>query len=459
VYVREDRCQTPLEDFRSITLRPPIDLMYAMAAFEAGGATCRLRDYPAEGSGWDDLEGALRDWRPHAIVLSVTTQTLAADAEAAILAKRVVPGIRTLAKGAHFNVLGRESLAQHPAFDAVLREEIEETCLELGRGVSISEVEGVTWRSDTDEAIENPSRPFTRALDAIPFPARHLTRNELYCRPDTRTPQTTLITNRGCPHRCTYCLAGQIAGAANRYRSIENVLAEIRDCTERHGLHSFLFRSDLFTQNRDWVIALCRAIVDEGIRIDWACNARVDTVDAEMLGWMRRAGCWIMAFGVESGDQATLDRIRKNARVEQATRAVRLCREAGIRSSVYLLMGLPWDSDASLEAQARFACALDPDVLEIFYPYPFPGTELREECIRLGLLGPDEFPTQSYSRPAFPTLHLSIEDLARHRARALRAFYLRPSKVVRTLRSTKSPRELGNYVRVGLSQLRQLLAG
>ena len=96
-------------------------------------------------------------------------------------------------------------------------------------------------------------------------------------------------------------------------------------------------------------------------------------------------------------------------------------------------------------------------MLEIFYPYPFPGTELRDECIRLGLLGRDEYPAQSYSRPAFPTLHLSIEELAAHRTRALRAFYLRPSKIIQTLAATRSPTELGNYVRVGLSQLRQLL--
>lgn len=458
VYVREDRCQTPLEDFRSITLRPPIDLMYAMAAFEAGGASCRLRDYPAEGAGWADLERDLRDWRPDAVLLSITTQTLADDAEAAALAKRVLPGVLTLAKGAHFNVLGRESLGRHAALDVVLREEIEEACLELGRGAALATVAGATWRDDGGHPVANPSRGFSRDLDAIPFPARHLARNELYVRPDTRAPQTTLITNRGCPHKCTYCLAGQIAGAANRYRSVENVLAEITACVARHGIRSFLFRSDLFTQNREWVIRLCRAICEAGIDVEWACNARVDTVDAELLGWMRRAGCWIMAFGVESGDQQTLDRVRKHARVEDAHRAVRLCREAGIKSSVYLLMGLPWDTADSLAAQARFACALDPDVLEIFYPYPFPGTELREECVRLGLLGADEYPAQSYSRPAFRTEHLSIDELAAHRARALRRFYLRPSKVVRTLRATRSPAELGNYVRVGLAQLAQLLS-
>ena len=144
------------------------------------------------------------------------------------------------------------------------------------------------------------------------------------------------------------------------------MLAEIRECVERHGLRNFLFRSDLFTQNARWVRRLCEAILDAGLRIAWAANARVDTVDAETLRWMKRAGCWIMSFGVESGDQLTLDRLQKNATVAEAHRAVALCREAGIKSSVYLLMGLPWDTQESIEALIAFARELDPDIVEFF---------------------------------------------------------------------------------------------
>src|SRR5262249_60053215 len=133
---------------------------------------------------------------------------------------------------------------------------------------------------------------------------------------------------------------------------------------------------DPFTQKARRVRHLCEAILDGGLRVWWACNSRVDTVDDETLGWMKRAGCWIISFGVESGDQLTLDRLRKNATVAEAHRAIALCREAGIKSSVYLLMGLPWDTRASIEALIAFACELDPDIVEFFYPYPFPGTRL-----------------------------------------------------------------------------------
>lgn len=459
VYVREDRCQTPVAKFRTVALRPPIDLMYAAAAFEQGGATCEIRDYPAEGGGWTELEGRLRELSPAVVVISVTTQTVEADMKAAALAKRVDPNVLTIAKGAHFNVHDEDVLSRHPQLDVALREEIEESCVEIARGMPLADIKGITWRDRASgRIVRNASRGFTRALDEIPYPARHLTRNDLYVRPDTGEAQTTLITNRGCPFHCIYCLANQVAGTANRYRSVENVIAEIRQCIEAHGIRNFLYRSDLFTQNARWVKQLCEAIVDEKLDIAWACNARVDTVDRDLLVAMKRAGCWIIAFGAESGDQAALDRMDKRARVEDAFTAVRLCREVGIKSSVYLLMGLPWDTRTSLEAQIRFAKQLDPDVLEFFYPYPFPGTPLRQQCVDLGLLGTDEIPAQSYSEPAFPTVELSLAELTSFRNRGLREFYLRPRTILRTLRSARNHRELANYFRVGMSQLR-LLAG
>jgi radical SAM superfamily enzyme YgiQ (UPF0313 family) len=458
IYVREDRCQTPLEKFRTIALRPPIDLMYAAAAFESEAWTCELVDCPAEGVDAAALEARLRTVRPDAVLLSCTTQTVEDDLATAALAKRIDPRIVTIAKGAHFNVLDREVMTRHPALDWALREEIEETCRELARGVPPAEVAGLTWRRADGEVVRNPSRGFTRDLDALAFPARHLSKNGLYVRPDTGEPQTTLVTNRGCPHRCTYCLANQVAGLANRYRSVDNVLAEIRECVERHGIRSLLFRSDLFTQDARWVRRLCQAILDAGLRISWACNARVDTIDAETLAWMKRAGCWIIAFGIESGDQATLDRIRKKATVAEAHRAIALCRDAGIRSSVYLLMGFPWDTRESIEALIAFACELDPDVAEFFYPYPFPGTPLQRQCLELGLLAPGEIPKESYSYPAFATTSLSKRELAAYRTAALRAFYVRPRKIARTLLATRSPNELRNYLRIGLAQLRQLRA-
>jgi radical SAM superfamily enzyme YgiQ (UPF0313 family) len=449
-YVCEDRCQGPVENLKTVALRPPIDLMYAAGAFETVGAECRVADYPAEGGDWQAFERDLRAYRPHLLLLSVTTQTLLQDLRAATMAKQVDPAIRVLAKGAHFNVHDVDVVTDCAALDGVLRGEIEETCLELGRATPPAEILGLTWRADDGTIVRNPDRPFPADLDALPFPARHLIDNRLYVRPDTGAPQASIVTNRGCPFRCVYCLASQTAGPRNRYRSVENVVAEIRECVDRHDITSFLFRSDLFTENKPWVIHLCRAILAAGLRIDWACNARTDGVDAELLSWMRRAGCWVIAFGVESGEQAVLDRLEKRATVADAQQAVALCRQVGIKSSVYLMVGFPWDTPASIRRLSAFARELDPDVLEVLFPYPFPGTPLRRELVAHGLLGEHEYPIQSYDMPAYATEHFSLAALAAARKRVLRDFYLRPRKIVRTLGATRSLGELGNYVRRAL---------
>jgi radical SAM superfamily enzyme YgiQ (UPF0313 family) len=457
LYIREDRCQTPIKDLKTVALRPPIDLMYAAAMFERGGAECLVTDFPGEGLGWNDLEQRLRRMQPDFLVLSITTPSLEDDLQAAGIAKRASPRTMVIAKGAHFNVLDAATLERHPELDAVLRGEYEPACEALGAGRPLAEIAGVTSRNASGAIHRTPDAGFVDDLDSLPFPARHLVNNELYTRPDTGEPQTTLVTNRGCPYPCIFCLASQVGGRKNRYRSVENVLKEIEECISRFAIRNFLFRSDLFTQRRDWIIDLCRAIIERRLAIEWVCNSRVDTLDPEMLGWMKRAGCWLIAFGVESGDDRMLELMNKRADAAQAREAIRMTRRAGIRSSVYMLMGLPWETEQAIRENVAFFRELDADYVEIFYVYPFPGTELYEMAVREGLLQAGEIPREAYGEPAMPSLHLSKAELAQWRRRAMRQLLLRPRYIARTLARCRSPRELLNYIRYGWIQLVSLL--
>ncbi len=459
LYIREDRCQTPIEEMKTIALRPPIDLMYSAASVEAAGCECKLVDYPGERRGWDELEKDFLAFDPHVIMLSITTPSLHKDVEAATLAKRLKPDVLTVAKGAHFHILDVESLEKYPQLDCVIRGEYEITAAELGKGVPLDQISGVTWRNPQGEVVKNPDRPFIDDLDSIPFPARHLTYNALYFRPDTMEVQTTIVTNRGCPHSCIYCLAPLVSGKKNRYRSTDNVIAEIEQCVNEFGIRNFLFRSDLFTQNKKWVIELCQKIVDKGLDIEWASNSRVDCINREMLDWMKKAGCWIIAFGVESGNPEILEKIRKKATVEQAKDAVRLCREAGVRSSIYLLMGLPWDTPKTIDDNVKLAQEMQPDFVEIFYSYPFPGTELHRIAQEEGLIQPGEVPLEAYAHPAMGGLHMTQAELADYRRRSLRRIYLQPRYIIRTLAQTRSPKEFFQYIKLGLITLKDLVFG
>lgn len=458
-YIREDRCQTPIEEMKTIALRPPVDLMYSAASVQATGSACKLVDYPAEDRSWDALEKDLLDFKPDILMLSITTPSLHKDVEAASLAKRLNSSILTVAKGAHFHLLDVDSLQKYPQLDCVIRGEYEVTSAELAQGKPLNEILGLTWRDATGEIHKNADRPFVDNLDTIPFPARDLTRNDLYVRPDTMEMQTTIVTNRGCPHSCIYCLAPIVSGKKNRYRSTDNVVAEIEECVHKYGISNFLFRSDLFTQNKKWVIELCQKIIERKLDIQWASNSRVDCINAEMLDWMKKAGCWIIAFGVESGNAEILEKIKKKATVEQAREAVALCREAGIRSSIYLLMGLPWDTPQTLDDNVTLAKEIEPDFVEIFYSYPFPGTELHRIATEIGLIQPGEIPLEAYAHPAMGGLHMSQEELANYRRKSLRRIYLQPRYILKTLAKTRSPKELFQYIKLGLITLKDLTFG
>jgi len=465
-YIREDRCQTPIDKMKTIALRPPIDLMYAAGAYAAEGVECVLNDYPGEDLTWDDLRRQVAEFKPDHVVISITTPTLNSDLLTAPLVKEIVPGAKVFAKGAHFNIHDRTALKAHPQVDGALRGEYEETCRELAQGKPLKDILGLTWRdfsaadpSAESAIVQNLARPFPDDLDVHAFPARHLANNGLYRRPDSGEMQTTIITNRGCPFHCIYCLANQVSGTKNRYRSVGNVVAELKECVEKYGIRNFLFRSDLFTQNKKWVKELSAAIIEAKLDIEWACNSRVDTITLEAAQAMRAAGCWIVAFGVESGDDEALKKMDKGGAASRAKafEAVDICRQAGLKSSVYLLMGLPWDTPESIEANIRFGQELEPDFLEIFYPYPFPGTPLYELAVKEGLLEQGSIPPDAYSEPAIPGVFLTKAELASIRRRALRRIYLRPGYIFKTLRKARSPKELFNYLKYGTITLKDLL--
>jgi len=455
-YIREERCQTPLEEMHTIALRPPMDLLYLAGSLESAGIECRIRDYPALGESWDALRRELEQFRPNALILSVTTPTLKEDLKAAVIAKEIDPSICTVTKGPHFHSLDLDALSRYPALDIIMRGEYEETIIELAQGLPLQDIAGISYRKE-GEPVRNADRPFVEDLDRISFPARHLIDNALYYRPDTSAAQATIVTSRGCPYPCIFCLAGEVSGKKARVRSPQNVLAEVRECVERHGIRDFLFRSDLFTSNRQWVLDLCKSIQDSGLSISWSCNSRVDTIDAEMLSVMKQAGCWLIAFGVESGSRELLKRMRKATDLEAAEQALRLCRESGIKSSVYFVIGLPWETRATYEESVAFAKCLDPDFLEVFFAYPFHGTEFYSIAVQERLLRDGELPHEGYNHPSIPTLYLDKQELAGLRKEFLRSFYLRPRFIFRTLCNTRSPRILWNYLVYGSRQLIDLL--
>lgn len=455
VYMRDDRCQAPVEGMTAQPNRAPLDLAYMAAVLERKQIVCRIRDYSAEGSTWEDMRDDIKEFKPDLLVVSVTTPTLERDLIACDIVKQSGRAVLIAAKGAHFSLKDQEVMLKHSGLDIAIRGESEQAIEEIASRKPFADILGLTYRTETGFK-SNPDRPYIEVddLDKLPFPARHLLNNELYTAPDTGEPLTMINVGRGCPHRCIYCAVTIASGHKLKLRSPKNVVDEIDGCVRDLGIHNFFFRADTFTWDEKWTVDVCREIINRNIDIRWGTNSRVDTISEERVKWMKKAGCWIIGFGFESGNQESLDRMKKRATLEQSREAVKLCKKYGIKTYGLFLIGLPWETREMVEDTIAFMKELNPNFVDVNIAYPLPGTEYYRIAKEMGMFTDEDLKSGDYSKPIVHTEYLSTDDLVKLRHKALLSFYLRPGYILQTLLNIRSFKILKNYISSGLRLLK-----
>jgi radical SAM superfamily enzyme YgiQ (UPF0313 family) len=504
LYRRDDRCQCTVEDQTVQVVFPPMDLALSAACAERDGAVCRIEDYPAIRRGWDQFLADLEEFKPDALVLNSTTATLAGDLDTCRLAKEKFPAIVTMAKGETLVVNAITVLRDHPELDIVLPNEGELSVAEIARGVPLCDVKGLHFRGEVLEAFgEEPGpalaepmgkaqvarakvrqvaedrvavleaehgltgrvfftgkRELNQDLDALPLPARHLLRNTVYISPETGNPIAVVHGNRGCPSKCVFCPAGTLTDFTVRYRSIDSIIRELRDCVETHGVREFLFHGDTFTINKKWLLELCARIQSEKLDVRWGCNSRVDTMDDERAQAMKSAGCWVVAFGIETGDDEMLKHMKKNATTAQARDAVACVKRNGLRVHTFFVIGLPWETEETLERTWKFIQDLDPDFFDFNIATPLPGTELHGFALENNLFEQKYDPARTgYASGSTRTLSgLDSQFLQKWRREHLLKLYLRPKYIARMLTRAGGAKQTMQYVKAGTKRLRQLLS-
>lgn len=446
LYIRDDRCQGPAK-WVSI-LRMPLDLATMAATLRQANVECKLMDYPAEQQKWDNFKNDLIEFKPDMLVISITTPTIKDDLKACKIAKEMNPKIITVAKGAHVTVEDEKIMKEFPELDIAIRKESEMAVKEIATN-PLSEVKGITYRMN-GSLIRNEERPFLKNLDELPFPARDLVNNKLYTRPDTGEPQTTIQSQRGCPARCIFCLVGAVSGYNINFRSPESVVEEIEECVNKYNIRNFYFRADTFTWDKEWVIKVCKLIIDKKLNIEWNCNSRVSTLDDERLQWMKKAGCWMIGFGIESGSNESLRKMKKGTTVEQAVEAIKLCKKHKIKSYLFFVIGLPWEKKEDVEKSIEFAKKLKGDFTEFNMAFPYPGTEFYQMGIEQGLFTEaDIYSGADQHKSGLRTVYLSNEELDQLRKKGEKSILLSPSYILSTLTQIRSPKVFLNYVKYG----------
>lgn len=365
---------------------PALGLGYLAAVLERDGHQVRIFDFalypnaPLE----EDVQQVCT-FDPEMIGITAMSSVYHSAMQTATLLKAYL-GRPIVIGGPHATVYPERVLAESPVIDCVVRGEGEETIRQLARaldgtGSNLGAIDGLTYRKRS-EIVSNPDRPLIRDLDSLPFPARHLFDLKRYgLRTPGGQPMVTVMSSRGCPYNCSYCFKG-IVGRTYRQRSPGNIIAELRQVIDQYDVRNFYFIDDLFTIDRHRLNALTEQLVAARLDIRWQCLGRVDRVDAEVLRKMYAAGCRRIHYGIESGNQQILDGVGKGIKLEQVRQAVRWTQEAGIEVKGYFMLGLPGDTEETLQQTIDLATELDLDETMFSLTTPFPGTRLWDELVK-----------------------------------------------------------------------------
>lgn len=443
---REDRCQQPTKELLVIPPLPPTDLMYLASIAESCGFEAIIRDYSQGG----DFDADLKEFQPNYLVANIATPTFQSDMMAVKLAKEIVPSICTIVKGAPFLTYNTNTIYENPFIDYVIMGEAELTLKDILDGIPDNEILGICYRENF-QPVKNDKRPFIEDLDILPFPARHLVDNSIYKRPDNGKVQAVVKVARGCPFHCFFCLATPVSGAKVRTRSPENIVAELKECVEKYNIKNFLFWSDIFNFNREWTLELCQKIIESGLKITWSSNTRADTMDDEMAKMMYKSGCRLVSIGVESGSQKMLDNIGKKITLDDIRNTVKILKKNKIKIYNYFVIGLPWETEETVEETIKFAIELDSNFISFYTATPLPGTKYFAYAMLNKLVEGNLDFRSAYYEPVVRSEHLSKERIFELHKQAIKRFYLRPKFILKTLLSLRSFAEFKNYFLAGVN--------
>jgi anaerobic magnesium-protoporphyrin IX monomethyl ester cyclase len=346
---------------------------------------------------WQEVRTALAEERPTVVGITAKSQEFAAATMVARLAKELDPRTVVVIGGPHPSLVGADVL-RCPDVDVYVRGEGEQTLVELLAALAddraLTTVPGIGYRGPAGP-VETPARAYLPDLDALDFP--HAAAAEVLIGYDRYPPEAFryVFATRGCQRNCLFCGSHRIWSRRVRFRSPANVVDELRALQAR-GLRSVHFDDDTFGVTRAHLRRLCEAIRAGCPGLTWSCELHVALADDESIRRMRQAGCTSIQLGIESGNDAMLERVRKHITIRQALEACRVIRRHGIELHAFFMVGFPWETEASLRdtitAIGRTHCSTVS--YSIFTPYQ--GTDAFAECRRLGLVG-DDFDASLYN--------------------------------------------------------------
>jgi anaerobic magnesium-protoporphyrin IX monomethyl ester cyclase len=428
--------------------QPPLGLAHLSAVAREAGCETGLCDMSFSRDPLGDLSDKLDSFSPDMIALSMVTPQMEAAVESCRIARAYAGDALLVVGGPHATVMPEDTLERTGA-DLVYAGEGEAAFARILDTGSWDGLPGACFRRE-GETIRVPGLLLTEDLDTLLFPDRSIFDMEKYFahwysmdRVDPSLRGTSIMGTRGCPFSCTFCqpTLSEIFGKKMRRRSPESIAEELSGLKEEWGIDAFMFEDSTFIVDHDWVHRICDVIVSGRLDLRWCCNIRADLLTEDLLDHMFEAGLRKVNIGVESASQRVLDEIyRKQITVEGVERALGICKRRGIFVQGYFMLGAPGETLDEIRRTIDFAARNPFDDALFDITTPFPHTTLWEETQHLIRRDITEF--DCFQNCVYDLGDISPEQIEQMKRRAFWKFYLHPSRILRTLWTAASPRNL-----------------
>ena len=427
---------------------PPLGLLYLATILKQANYNVKVLDCVPMKIDYEQLEREISEFQPFAVGIATYTTSMVDVLLTANIVKENNPKTVTILGGHHVTLYPKESVKYYN-IDYILQGEAEYTLLKLLNIISVEftidnlkKIDGIGFLFENEPFI-NRKRAFLKNVEELPFPDRTFLPLDIYTSiVGKKQKVATVMSSRGCPFKCTYCFS---PSKLYRTRSTKNIINEIKVLVNL-GYNEIFFFDDLFAMKAQKVIDFAKALQEENIKIDWSFRARINTISEELVEKVKKAGIHRIQFGIESGNDEILKRIKKGITTERIRKAVKMCKKAGITTIGNFMIGMPGETEKEIMQTLKFSRKIGLNYAQYSILVPFPFTAVYFEGLQSGLFTEDYWKKFAQNpiknaddfKVQYWTEKVSEEYLFKTIKKAFKRFYFRPITIINKLKEINS---------------------
>ena len=411
---------------------PSLGLLYIAGQLQKDGFTVEIIESDIENYTLSEVINKVIELKPQFIGITLFTVGVTNGAYIAKELKKKLSNTKIIVGGPHISSMGFETMERFQSFDLAVLHEGELVISSILNAYinnkSLKDIHGIIYRDLQNNLITTPLAQEQIQLDTLPLPAWDLLKDFPTKFPLTvfdypKGPVATFSASRGCPFKCAFCDTSTF-GSKIRYYSPEKVFEIMQELQKKYNIQHLQFVDDLFVADKKRISALCDLIIENNFKMTWSCTARVDTINLEILQKMKKAGCWEISYGLESGSDKMLKEMRKATKVEQARKAIHWTNEAGIRSKGLFMLGYPNETEETIEQTKKFIQEIPLTTMNLSKFTPYPGTPIYIKLYGTSIRDED-WDRMNGMNFIYEPENLSIEFLNKAYKNILISFYVR----------------------------------